>query len=77
MSSWQFIVPATIRKAELYELSGDLEAAVKSYERVPVMWSGADEALQPIVDQARERRVELLVRLGREPASLPSPSADK
>ena len=72
----QFTVPSVIRQGEIYELSDDLEAAVGRYERVLKLWSGADAELQPTVEQARTRRDELLVRLGREPGGLPTPSSD-
>ncbi|GMQ82233.1 MAG: hypothetical protein BMS9Abin05_1678 [Rhodothermia bacterium] len=71
----QFVVPAVIRQAEIYELEGKLEAAVGRYERVMKIWSGADAELQPVVDQARARRDELLLRLGREPSDLPAPTS--
>lgn len=65
--------PSVIRQGEIYELMGDLEAAIERYERIQKIWSGADEELQPQLVQARARRDELLIRLGRESADLPVP----
>jgi len=69
--------PSVIRQGEVYELLGDLEAAIERYERVQKIWSQADDELQPQLDKAMARRDELLRRLGREPADLPSPAADR
>ncbi len=81
-TSWVFFKgqwrgPSVIRQGEVYELMGDFEAAIERYERVQKIWSQADEELQPQLDQAMARRDELLRRLGREPADLPSPAANR
>jgi len=69
--------PSVIRQGEVYELLGDLEAAIERYERVQKIWSQADEELRPQLDRAMARRDELLRRLGREPADLPTPAANR
>ena len=69
--------PSVIRQGEVYELMGDFEAAIERYERLQKIWSQADEELQPQLDQAMARRDELLRQLGREPADLPSPAANR
>jgi class 3 adenylate cyclase/tetratricopeptide (TPR) repeat protein len=52
--------PAHLRRAEIYEESGDRARAVEHYRAFVELWKDADPELQPIVDEARValRRLE-------------------
>jgi len=45
--------------ARLFDETGDTEAAAIEYERFAELWKGADSALQPMVEEARQRAAEL------------------
>ena len=47
--------PGLRRLGELYEQRGDAGTAARYYARFVELWSGADDDLQPIVDEVRTR----------------------
>ena len=54
------LIPLALdRLARLYEAEGDLEAAAGAYARLADMWVDADNVLEPIARQARERAAAL------------------
>jgi tetratricopeptide (TPR) repeat protein len=54
-----FAAPAHLRRAEIHERRGELEAAAKHYARFVELWSDCDPALRPMVQQAEQRLAEL------------------
>jgi tetratricopeptide (TPR) repeat protein len=54
-----FVAPASLRLGQLYEERGQIDRAVPLYRRVVGLWSGADPAFAPWVEEARARLAEL------------------
>ena len=64
--------PAYKRLGELYEARGDRERAVEYYSEFVDLWSDADDELQPLVRDVRQRLAELVgVAIGL-PGAIPS-----
>lgn len=57
-----YVAPAQLRLADLYERSGQFDAAARHLARFIALWSDADAALQPIVRGAQARLGELRSR---------------
>ena len=50
------------RLGELYEQAGNRQKAVEYYDRFVDLWANAEPALQPQIDQVRERLANLAAR---------------
>ncbi|MDQ6829065.1 MAG: hypothetical protein M3081_09395 [Gemmatimonadota bacterium] len=69
-SEWQnaggeYRVSSYQRLGALYEASGDTARAIRAYEKVAALWSGADAELQSEVAGARQRAAVLRTAMGR------------
>ncbi|MEP6573516.1 MAG: FlgO family outer membrane protein [Gemmatimonadota bacterium] len=53
------------RLAPLLEARGDTLRAIKAYDRIATLWSGADAELQPLVENARRRSAALQGKRGK------------
>ena len=51
--------PSLLRRAGIHELRGEPAEAARCYAELIALWSGADPALQPVVEQARARLAAL------------------
>jgi serine/threonine-protein kinase len=55
-----YLAPSHFYRGEIAEARGALEEAVAHYQRVLELWSDADAALQPLVEEARARIAHLV-----------------
>jgi tetratricopeptide (TPR) repeat protein len=55
-----YVAPSHFYRGEIAEARGALEEAVAHYERVLELWSDADAALEPLVEEARVRIARLV-----------------
>ncbi len=54
-------LPAALRRlGELYEVRGDRERAAEYYSRFVELWKDADEELQPVVSDVRQRLARIV-----------------
>ena len=59
-NDYVWLAPTSKRMGELYEERGDTERAVEYYDKFVELWKDADDELQPIVRDVRDRIARLV-----------------